>query len=160
MLVTYDFNILYRSAEKDLTNTKSKIETAFPLQRCMSDAVCRMFKSGRCNELNRYAFSTVKYHNPESLVFQHLPVKEEIINLHKNNRLEEINRMGNSIVRDTLTSVDIVEIVKCNGFILGVIEGLFCHSLEYNLYTEFVTEIFKKKRFVQNTSKRFTSKPS
>ena len=45
----------------------------------------------------------------------------------------------------TLTSVDIVEIVICRGNLLEVHEGSFCHNLEYNPYTEFVTDLFEKK---------------
>ena len=82
------------------------------------------------NEINRSAFLTVKYHNPENLVFQHLPIKEKIENPCKNIRLEEISRMGNGIIIDTLTSVDILEIVNCGGVILEVFEGFFCHNLD------------------------------
>ena len=89
-----------------------------------------------------YDFSTVIYHNPENLVFQHLPVREKINNSYKNNRLEEINRMRNGMIIDTLTSVDIVEIFKRGGIILEVLEGFFCHNLEYN--TEIVTDMFEK----------------
>ena len=46
----------------------------------MSDAVCSLFNSQRWNELNRLALLTVKYHNPENLVFQHLPLKENVKN--------------------------------------------------------------------------------
>ena len=53
--------------------------------------------------------------------------------------------MRNGIIIDTLTSVDIVEIVKCGGFIFEVFEGFFCHNLEYNPYTEFVTDMFEKR---------------
>ena len=56
--------------------------------------------------------------------------------------------MRNGITTDTLTSVDIVEKVGCGGIILEVFEGFFCHNLEYNLYTEFVTVMFEKKRFI------------
>ena len=111
----------------------------------MSDAVCTLFNSGRWNELNSSAFLTIKYHNPENLIFQHLPVKEKIRNPYKNNRSEEINRMRNGIIIDTLTSVDIVEIVKYGGIILDVYEGLFCHNLEFNPFTEFVTDMFQKR---------------
>ena len=126
----------------------------------MSDAIGVLFNSGKWNELNRSAFLTIKYHNPENLIFQHLPVKEEVKDPYENNRLEEINRMRNGVIIDTLTSVDIVEIVKCGGVILEIYEGFFCHNLEYNPYTEFVTDMFEKKRFVQITRKRFTSKLS
>ena len=119
----------------------------------MSDAVCSLFNSGRWNELNRCAFLTVKYHNPENLVFQHLPVKEKIENSYKNNRLEEINRMRNGIIVDTLRSVDIVEIVKSGGVILEVYEGFFCRNLEYNPYTEFVTDMFEKRDLIESQGK-------
>ena len=67
--------------------------------------------------------------------------------------------MRNLIIIDTLTSVDIVEIVKCGGIILAVFEGFFCHNIDYNPYTEFVIDLFEKK-FVQITRESFTSKPS
>ena len=81
----------------------------------MRDAVCSLFNNGRWIELNRCAFLTVKYHSPQKLIFQHLPVKEKIINPYKNNKLEVINTMRNGIILDTLMSVDIVELVKCRG---------------------------------------------
>ena len=86
----------------------------------MNDAICYLFNSGNWNQLNRSVFLTIKYHNPQNLIFQHLPIKEKIENPYKNNRLEEINRMRNGIILDTLTSVDIVEIVKYGGVILDI----------------------------------------
>ena len=121
------------------------METAYPCKNYMNESICTLFNSGRWNEVNRSAFLTVKYHNPENLVFQHLPIKEKIKNPYKNNRLEEINRMRNGIIIDTLTSVDIVEIVKCGGVILEVFEGFFCLNLNFNPYTEFVTDMFEKR---------------
>ena len=59
--------------------------------------------------------------------------------------MEEVNRMRNGTVVDNLTSVDIVEIVKCGGVILEVYEGFFCRNLEYILYTGFITAMFKKR---------------
>ena len=83
----------------------------------MNDSVCRLLISGTWNELNRSIFS-VKNHNPGNLVFQHVPIKEKNNNPYKNTRLEEINRRRKGMIIDTLTSVDIDEIVKCGGFIL------------------------------------------
>ena len=153
LLVSYDFNSLYPSAQIDKNSTWPKIETAYPFKKYMSDVVCTLLNSGRWNELNRSAFLTIKYHNPANLVFQHLPIKEKIKNPYKNNRLEEINRMRNGIIIDTLTSVDIVEIVKCRGVILQVYEGFFCHNLEYNPYTEFVTDMFEKRDIFKSQGK-------
>ena len=60
LLVSYDFNSLYPSAEIDINSTWPKIETAYPFKKYMSDVVCSLFNSGRWNELNRSAFLTVK----------------------------------------------------------------------------------------------------
>ena len=55
--------------------------------------------------------------------------------------------MRNDIVIDTLTSVDIVEILKFSGIILEVSENFFCQTLECNPYTKFVTDMFEKRDF-------------
>ena len=153
LLVSYDFNSLYPSAQIDINSNWPKIETSYPFKKFMNDAICTLFNSGRWNELNRSAFLTVKYHNPENLIFQHLPIKEKIENPYKNNRLEEINRVRNGIIIDTLTSVDIVEIVKCGGVIMDVYEGFFCHNLEFNPYIEFVTDMFQKRDMFKSQGK-------
>ena len=153
LLVSYDFNSLYPSAQIDKNSTWPEIETYYPFKKYMNDAICSLFISGRWNELNRSAFLTAKYHNPPNFLFQHLPIKEKIENPYKNNRLEEINRMRNGIIIDTLTSVDIVEIVKYGGIILEVYEGFFCHNLEYNPYTEFVTDMFEKRDLFKSQGK-------
>ena len=153
LLVSYDFNSRYPSAQIDKNSTWPKIETAYPFKKYMSESICTFFNSGRWNELNRCAFLTVKYHNPENLIFQHLPVKEKIKNPYKNNRFEEINRMRNGIIIDALTSIDIVEIVKYGGVILEVIEGFFCHNLNFNPYTEFVTDLFGKRDMFKSQGK-------
>ena len=72
-----------------------------------------------------------------------------IENPYENNRLEEIDRMRNGIMKDTLTSVDIVEVVNCGGVFLEVYEGFFCHNLEYNPYTDFDTDMFEKQDLVK-----------
>ena len=119
----------------------------------MSDAICVFFNSGRWNELNRSDFLTVKYHNPENLIFQHLPIKEKIKKPYKNNRFEKIITMRNGVIIDTLTSVNIVEIVKCGGVILEVFERFFCYNLEYNPYTDFVSDMFQKRDLFKSQGK-------
>ena len=50
-------------------------------------------------------------------IFQQLPVKEEVKNI-------ELNRMGNGYIIDTLTSVDIKEIVEIGGKVTEFYEGV------------------------------------
>ena len=78
LLVSYDFNSFYPSAQIDINNSRPKLETAYPFIKYMSDAVCSLFNSGKWHELRRSAFLTVKYHNTENLIFQHLPVKKRL----------------------------------------------------------------------------------
>ena len=119
----------------------------------MNESIRCSFISGRLNELNRCAFLTLKYHKPENLVFHYLPVKEKIENLYKSNRLKEINRMRNGIIIDTLTSVDIVEVVKCGGVILEFYEGFFCQNLENNPYKEFAADMFEERDLFKSQGK-------
>ena len=63
--------------------------------------------------------------------------------------------MRNGIIIDTLTSVDIVEIVKCGGVILEIFEGFFCHNLEFNPYTECVSDMFQKRDLFKSQGKEF-----
>ena len=67
--------------------------------------------------------------------------------------------MRKSIKIDTLTSVDIVELVKYRGFILEEFEGFFCQNLEYIPYTELLLICLTKEIYLIHR-KRFTSKPS
>ena len=46
-------------------------------------------------------------------MFQHMPIKENIIKPQKNNRLLEIGRSRIGVIIDTLNSVYIVEMVEC-----------------------------------------------
>ena len=61
--------------------------------------------------------------------------------------------MRNGIIIDTLTSVDIVEIVKCGGIIWKEFEGFFGHNLEYNPYTELVTDMVEKRVLFKSQGK-------
>ena len=53
----------------------------------------------------------------KNLIVQHLPVKER-------GRKIEINRMRNGYVIDTLTTVDIQEIVEMGGKVVQIFEGV------------------------------------
>ena len=53
--------------------------------------------------------------------------------------------MSNGVIIDTLANVDFVGIVTGRGVVLEAIEGFFCHTLEYNPYTGFVTDMFEKR---------------
>ena len=102
----------------------------YSFEKYKNNAVCELFNSGRSDELDRSAFVTVKYRNPLSLIFQHIPMNEMINIPSKNNILEENVRSRKGVIIGTSNSLDIVEIVKCGGIVLEVYEGFFCHILQ------------------------------
>ena len=59
----------------------------------------------------------IKYYNPPTLIFQHLPVKEKVKNL-------KVKRMRNCFIIDTLTSVVFQEIVKVGGKVIELYKGV------------------------------------
>ena len=112
-----------------------------------------MFNSGRLCELNRSAPSTVKYYNPENLIFQHLPVNKKIIDPCKNNRLEEIYHSRNGIIFDTLNSADIVEMFKCGGVALELYEGFLCYIMQFSPFVDLVNDVVDKSDLIQKQGK-------
>ena len=68
MLVSYEINSLYPSAQIDIKSTWPKIETTCPFIKDMSELIFTLVNSGRWNEIERSAHFSVIYHNPENLV--------------------------------------------------------------------------------------------
>ena len=92
-----------------------RIETGYAYTKDMNDELVEKFNTG--NFTQGSAILKIKYCNPKKLIVQHLPVKER-------EKKIEINRMRNSYIIDTLTSVDIQEIVKIGCRIIEIYEGV------------------------------------
>ena len=102
----------------DENSAYPKIETGFAFKPHMNDIYVEAFNNQTFNEDgDESAILTIKYYNPPNLIFQHLPVKEKFKNI-------EVNRMRNGYIIDTLTSVDIQEIVKIGGRVIQIYEGV------------------------------------
>ena len=59
LMITYDYNSLYLSAQAKMNSSWPKIETAYLSQKLMSVAICTLFYNSRWDQLNRSAFLTV-----------------------------------------------------------------------------------------------------
>ena len=103
-----------------------RIETGYAYTRDMNGERINKFNTQNFDQGS--AILKNKYHNPKSLIVQHLPVKERV------NKME-INRMRNGYIIDTLTSVDIQDILKIGGKVIKIYEGVIYR------------EIFKLKPF-------------
>ena len=78
----------------------------------------------------------IKYYNPPNIILQHLPVKEEV------NKIE-VNRLRNGYITDTLTSVDIQEIVKIGGRVVEIYEGvIYRENFKTPPFRKFIKELF------------------
>ena len=53
--------------------------------------------------------------------------------------------MAKSVIKESLTFVDFVELVRCKGENLDLYEGFFCQTLDFNPYTDFVHEMFVER---------------
>ena len=116
--MNFDATSPYPSAMWDENSVYPKIETGFAFKPHMNDVYVKAFNNLSFNQDGEEsAILTIKYHNPPDLIFQHLPVKEKVKKL-------EVNRMRNGIIIDTLTSVDIQEIIEIVGRVIQIYEGI------------------------------------
>ena len=116
--MNYDATSLYPSAMYDCESVYPKIETGFVFRPHMNKTYVESFNNQTFNEDgDESAILTIKYYNPPDLIFQHLPVKEKV-------KKVDVNRMRNGYIIDTLTSVDICEIVKIGGKVIEMYEGV------------------------------------
>ena len=143
----FDATSLYPSAMWDDNSVYPKIETGFAFKPHMNTTFVDAFNNQTSNEdCDESAISTIKYYNPPDLIFQHLPIKEKVKKI-------EVNRMRNGYIIDTLTSVDIQEIVKIGGKVVEIYEGvIYRENFEVSPFRSyrkiicFKTKIYRRKK--------------
>ena len=114
----FDATSLYPSAMWDKNSVNPKTETGFAFKPHMNDVYVKAFNNQTFKQDgDESAILTIKNYNPPNPIFQHLPVKEKV-------KKVEVNRMRNGYINDTLTSVDIQEIVKIGGKVIEIYEGV------------------------------------
>ena len=116
----FDAVSLYPSTMSDEKSFYPRTETDYSYKKDMNDELVEKFNSG--NFTQGSAILKIKYYLPKNLIVQHLPVNE------RENKIE-INRMRNGYIIDTLTSVDIQEIVKIGGKVIEVYEGVIYREI-------------------------------
>ena len=98
----------------DENSISPRIETVYAYTKDMNDELVEKFNTEKFTKGS--ARLKHKYYNPKNLIVQHLPVK-------KREKKLQTNRMWNGYIIDTLTSVDIQEIVKIGGKVNQIYEG-------------------------------------
>ena len=118
VMMDFDATSLYPSAMWDENSVYPKIESGFAFKPHMNNVYVEAFNNQTFNQDgDESAILRIKYYNPRNLIFQHLSVKEKVRNV-------EVNRMRNGYIIDTLTSVDIFQIVKIGGRVIEIYEGV------------------------------------
>ena len=130
----FDATSLYPS---DLWDENMWVETGFAFKTHMNDVYVEAFNNQSFNEEgDESAILPIKYYNPPDLIFQHLPVKEKIKKL-------EFNKMRNGYIIDTLTSVDIQEIVKIGGKVIQIYEGvIYRENFKISQFRKVIEKLF------------------
>ena len=153
--MSYDGNSLYHSAMWDENSVYPKIETGFAFKPNMNDVYVEAFNNQTFNEDgDESAIVTIKYYNPPDLIFQHLPVKEKVQKL-------EVNRMRNGCIIDTLTSVDIQEIVKIGGRVIRIYGGvIYRENFKISPFRKVIEKLFALRQKYKDEKKRFNARVS
>ena len=136
----WDFNAtsLYPSAMWDEKSIYPRIETGYSFTRDMNKFLVHRFNNQTFTQ--GYAILKIKYYNPKNLIVQHIPIKEK-------EKKIEINRMRNGYIIDTLTSVDIQEIVKIGGKVVEIYEGvIYKENFKVSPFRKVVDILFKLRQ--------------
>ena len=138
LLWDFDAVSLYPSAMWDENSIYPRIETGYAFTTDMNDELVNKFNNG--SFIQGSAILRIKYYNPKDLIVQHLPIKEKV------NKME-INRMRNGYIIDTLTSVDIQEIVKIGGKFIEIYEGvIYRKNFKVSPFRRVIDILFKLRK--------------
>ena len=137
----FDSTSLYPSAMWDKNSVYPKKETGYAFKPHMNDRFVNDFNNRTFNQNgNDSAILKKKYYNPPNLIFQHLPVKEKIENL-------KFSRMRIRYIIDTLTSVDIQELVKIGGKVVQIDEGvIYRKNFKISPFRNVIEKLFNLKQ--------------
>ena len=134
LLWDFDATSLYSSALWDEKSICPRIETGYVFTRDMNKFLVHKFNNGNFNQGS--AILKIKYYNPRDLVVQHIPIKEK-------EKKIEINRMRNGYIIDTLTSVDIQEIIKIGGRVIDIYEGvIYQENFKVSPFRKVIDKLF------------------
>ena len=134
LLWDFDAVSLYPSAMWDEKSIYPRIETGYAFTRDMNDELVEKFNNQTFTRGS--AILKIKYYNPRDLIVQHIPIKEK-------EKKIEINRMRNGYIIDTLTSVDIQEIVKIGGTVIEIYEGvIYRENFKVSPFRKVIDKLF------------------
>ena len=141
VMMDFDATSLYPSAMWDKSSVYPKIQNGFAFKPHMNKIYVEAFNNETFNQDgDETAILTIKYYNPPNRIYQHLPVKEKVKNV-------EVNRMRNGYIIDTLTSIDIQEIVKIGGKVIEIYEGvIYRENFKISPFRKVIEQLFSLRQ--------------
>ena len=134
LLWDFDAVSLYPSAMWDEKSIYPRIETGYAFTRDMNNELVEKFNNQTFTQGS--AILKIKYYNSRNLIVQNIPIKEK-------EKKIEINRMRNGYIIDTLTSVDIQEIVKIGGKVVQIYEGvIYRENFKVSPFRKVIDKLF------------------
>ena len=138
LLWDFDAVSLYPSAMWDENSIYPRNETGYANKKDMNDELVEKFNNQTFTRGS--AILKIKYYNPKNLIVQHLPIKGKV-------KKTKINRMRNGYIIDTLTSVDIQEIVKIGGKVVEIYEGdIYRENFKISPFRRVIDILFKLRK--------------
>ena len=138
LLWDFDATSLYPSAMWDEKSIYPRIETGYAYTLDMNNELVEKFNNQTFYQGS--AILKIKYYNPKNLIVQHIPIKEK-------EKKIEINRMRNGFIIDTLTSVDIQEMVKIGGKVIEIYEGvIYRENFKVSPFRKVIDILFKLRQ--------------
>ena len=122
----------------------STLETGYAYIEDMNDEPVEKFITG--NFTQGSAFLKNRYYNPKNLIVQHLPVKGR-------EKKIELNCMRNGYIIDTLTSVDVLEIVKMGCKVIETYGGvIYREKFKINPFRKVIDKLFALRQKYKKTN--------
>ena len=145
VMIDFDATTLYQSAMWEENSVYPKIETGFAFKPHMNNVYVEAFNDQTFNQDgDESAILRIKYYNSPNLLFQHLPVREKVKKI-------EVNRMRNGYIVDTLTTVDICEIVKMGGRVIQIYEGvIYRENFKISPFRKIIEKLFASRQKYKN----------
>ena len=136
----FDATSLYFFAMWDENSVSPKVETGFSFKSYMKNVYVEAFNIQTCKpDGNESAILKIKYCKTPDLLFYYLPILEKVKNI-------EVSCMRNGYMIDTLTSVDVQEIVKKGGKVIRIYEGvIYQEKFKTSPFRKLIEKLFASR---------------
>ena len=134
MLWAFDVVSFFSGCMWDESSNYLRIETRYAYTTDLNGELVEKFSTGNFKQGS--AIIKFRYYNPKNLIVQHFPVSEK-------EKKNEINRMRNGYIIDTLTSVDIHEIVEIGRKVIEIYESvIYRENFTVSLFRKVIDKLF------------------